>query len=154
MPPRGANAAVLADRGFAVLTGDAGVGKSTALRAVWETLSPNQHRPLDLPASDDWTPRPCYRRLAHLLGTPPTRFPEATEHQVRDTPWTLATRQGRQPALAVDEAHLFPPRLLQKLRFLLNEQPDGTAPVRSSSVGTSRCDPSGRCARSTRGASG
>ena len=50
-------AAVVADRGFAVLTGDAGVGKSTALRAVWETLSPNQYLPLYLPASDDWTPR-------------------------------------------------------------------------------------------------
>ena len=121
--------AVVADRGFAVLTGDAGVGKSTALRAVWETLSPNQYLPLYLPASDDWTPRQFYRRLAHLLGTPPARFPEATEQQVRDTLWALATQQGRQPVLAVDEAHLLPPRLLQELRFLLNYQLDSTAPV-------------------------
>lgn len=33
-------AAVVADRGFAVLTGDAGVGKITALRAAWETWRP------------------------------------------------------------------------------------------------------------------
>ena len=122
-------AAVVADRGFAVLTGDAGVGKSTALRAVWETLSPNQYLPLYLPASDDWTPRQFYRRLAHLLGAPPARFPEATEQQVRDTLWALATQQGRQPVLALDEAHLLPPRLLQELRFLLNYQLDSTAPV-------------------------
>ncbi len=32
--------AVVADRAFAVLTGDAGVGKITALRAAWETWRP------------------------------------------------------------------------------------------------------------------
>ena len=31
--------------------------------------------------------------------------------------------------MAVDEAHLLPPRLLQELRFLLNYQLDSTAPV-------------------------
>ena len=30
-------------------------------------MSPNQYLPLDLPASDDWTPRQFYRRLAHRL---------------------------------------------------------------------------------------
>ena len=122
-------AAVVADRGFAVLTGDAGVGKSTALRAAWDTLSPNHFLPLYLPASDDWTPRQFYRRVAHALGCPAARFPEETEQQVRDTLWALATQQGRQPVLAVDEAHLLPPRLLQELRFLLNYHLDSTAPV-------------------------
>jgi len=46
----------VADRGFAVLTGEAGVGKSTARRAVWETLSPNQFWPVYLAASGDWPP--------------------------------------------------------------------------------------------------
>lgn len=122
-------ATTVADRGFAVLTGEAGVGKSTALRAVWETLSPNPCWPVYLAASDDWTPRQFYRRLAHALGCPGARFPEETEQQVRDTLWALATQQGRLPVLAVDEAHLLAPRLLQELRFLLNYQLDSTAPV-------------------------
>jgi len=120
----------VADRGFAVLTGEAGVGKSTARRAVWETLSPNQFWPVYLAASGDWPPpRQCYRRLAHALGCPGARFPEETEQQVRDTLWALATQQGRLPVLAVDEAHLLAPRLLQELRCLVNYQLDRTAPV-------------------------
>ena len=71
----------------------------------------------------------CYRRLAHRLETPPARFPEATEQPVRDTLWALATQQGRQPVLAVDEAHRLPPRLLQELRFVRNDPLDRTAQV-------------------------
>jgi type II secretory pathway predicted ATPase ExeA len=121
--------AVVADRGFAVLTGEAGVGKSTALRAVWQTLAPNQTWPCYLRGSDDWTPRQFYRILAQALDCPDARFPEVTERTVRDTLWALATQQGRVPILAVDEAHLLTPRLLQELRFLLNYALDSTAPL-------------------------
>ncbi len=62
-------------------------------------------------------------------GPPPAQFPEATDRQVRDTLWTLATQQGRQPELAVDDAHRLPPRLLQELRFVRNDPLDSTAPV-------------------------
>ena len=48
---------------------------------------------------------------------------------MRDTLRVLATQQGRQPVLAVDEAHRLPPRLLPELRFLLNYPLDSTAPV-------------------------
>lgn len=122
-------AVVLAERGLAVLTGESGVGKSTALRLVWQTLTPTHHLPLYLPVSDAWTPRQLYRTLAHRLDIPPTRFADDTERQVRDTLWTLATQQGRLPVLALDEAHLLTPRLLQELRFLLNFALDTTAPL-------------------------
>ena len=71
----------------------------------------------------------CYRRLAHRLETPPARFPEAREQPVRDTLWALATQQGRQPVLAVDDAPRLSPRLLQELRFLLSYHLDSPAPV-------------------------
>jgi len=122
-------AVVLAERGLAVLTGESGVGKSTALRLVWQTLTPTHHVPLYLPVSDAWTPRQLYRTLAQLLDIPPTRFADDTERQVRDALWTLATQQGRLPVLALDEAHLLTPRLLQELRFLLNFALDTTAPL-------------------------
>jgi type II secretory pathway predicted ATPase ExeA len=122
-------AAVLAEHGLAVLTGESGVGKSTALRLVWQTLTPTPCLPLSLPVSDAWTPRQLYRALARLLDLPPTPFADATERQVRDTLWTLATQQGRLPVLALDEAHLLTPRLLQELRFLLNFALDTTAPL-------------------------
>ena len=48
---------------------------------------------------------------------------------MRDTRWALATQPGRQPVLAVDEAHLLSPRLLQELRFLLSYHLDSTALV-------------------------
>jgi general secretion pathway protein A len=122
-------AAVLAEHGLAVLTGESGVGKSTALRLVWQTLTPTHYLPLYLPVSDAWTPRQLYRALARLLDLPPTPFADDTERQVRDTLWTLATQQGRLPVLALDEAHLLTPRLLQELRFLLNFALDTTAPL-------------------------
>ena len=81
-------AAVLAEHGLAVLTGESGVGKSTALRLVWQTLTPTHYLPLYLPVSDAWTPRQLYRALARLLDLPPTPFADDTERQVRkDPPW-------------------------------------------------------------------
>ncbi|MDA8199976.1 MAG: hypothetical protein M0Z54_11250 [Thermaerobacter sp.] len=72
-------ATVAADRGFAVLTGEAGVGQSTARRAAWNTWSPNPCLPLYGAASDDGRSRSSYRQLAHGPGCPATRCPEATE---------------------------------------------------------------------------
>lgn len=122
-------AAVVAERGFAVLTGESGVGKSTALRAVWQDLTPTHYAPIYLPVSDAWTTRQLYRALARHLDLPGAPSADALEQQVRETLWRSATQQGCLPVLALDEAHLLTPRLLQELRFLLNFALDTTAPL-------------------------
>ena len=121
--------AVLEERGFMVLTGESGVGKSTALRAVLQTLNPSQYVSIYCPAAAEWTPRLFYRAVAHQLAVPLATFADDTERTVRQTLWQLATQQGRLPILTIDEAHFLSPHVLQELRVLLNFQMDSTAPL-------------------------
>lgn len=122
-------AATLDERGFMVLTGESGVGKSTLLRAGLQALNPSQYLPLYRPAAAEWTPRLLYRALAHQLDVPLAPFADDTERAVRHTLWQLATQQGRLPIVTVDEAHFLTPHVLQELRVLLNFQMDSTAPL-------------------------
>ena len=119
----------LDERGFLVLTGESGVGKSTMLRAVLQSLNPSQYVPIYLPTAEEWTPRLFYRAVAHQLEVPLAPFADDTERTVRQTLWQLTTQQGRLPVLTLDEAHFLSPHVLQELRVLLNFQMDSMAPL-------------------------
>ena len=120
---------LLDDRGFGVLTGEAGVGKTTVLRAAFQPLNPAQYRICYIAVAEEWTVRQLYRALATELQLPWMRSADALEQQVRHTGWALATQQGQLPVVVLDEAHLLAPPVLQALRRLRNFAFDTTAPL-------------------------
>lgn len=115
----GLTCAILQRKGLAVLTGDAGTGKTTLLARILQFL----------PAS-----RLQYSVILHPTLTP-TEFLELAllDFGVTDVPsskaqrlWTLRNllldgqREGRVSALIVDEAHKLSPEVLEEIRMLGN----------------------------------
>lgn len=70
---------LLDERGFGVLTGEAGVGKTTVLRAAFHALNPAQYRVCYVAVAEDWTVRQLYRALATAWQLPWVRSADALE---------------------------------------------------------------------------
>ena len=111
----------LAASGFALLTGDVGSGKSTALRLFLHRLEANVH-PAVYVADSSLSPRTFYGRvLAHFGVLPPATAGRARE-QFQTLFTDLATAQGKRPLIVIDEGHELAPEMVQELRYLQNVQ--------------------------------
>ena len=114
-------------RGFAVLTGAVGVGKSTALRAFRDRLPPTRYTPLYITDSQ-LTPRNFYYEALWQLGLTPRFYRGDARRQLHRA---LQERDdaGKQPVIVIDEAHLLGRAMLEEVRFLLNFDVDSRAPL-------------------------
>ncbi len=116
---QGRLAFALQERLPALITGDIGTGKSTALRAFVHSLDHNLHPLVYLP-----NPRlnvaALYSQILLALQVEPVHTFTRLLPQLHDTLQNLA-RKNRYPLLVVDEAHLLPSDLFDQLRFLLND---------------------------------
>jgi type II secretory pathway predicted ATPase ExeA len=122
---QGRLAFALQERLPALITGDIGTGKSTALRAFAHSLDRNLY-PLAYLANPQLNPVTLYAQILLALKVePPFSFPRLLI-QLHDTLLDL-TRQGRFLLLVLDEAHLLSPDLLAQLRFLLNHDFDSSS---------------------------
>ena len=111
----------LAASGFALLTGEVGSGKSTALRLFLNGLDANVH-PAVYVADSHLTPLILYGRvLTHFGLVPPITSGRARE-QFQTLLADLATAQGKHPLLLIDEGHELSPEMVQELRYLQNVQ--------------------------------
>ena len=106
----------------ALITGDVGTGKSTALRAFAHSLDRNVYAVVYL-ANPHLGVTTLYREILLALQVLPAFGFIRLLPQLRDSLRDLA-RKGRYVLLIVDEAHLLPPELFDQLRFLLNDQMD------------------------------
>jgi type II secretory pathway predicted ATPase ExeA len=111
----------------ALITGDVGTGKSTALRAFTHALDRNIYAVVYLP-NPHLTVVTLYRQILLQLQTEPAFGFLRLLPQLRATLADLA-RKGRYVLLLVDEAHLLAPELLNQLRFLLNDDMDSASPL-------------------------
>jgi type II secretory pathway predicted ATPase ExeA len=109
----------------ALITGDVGTGKSTALRAFAHSLDRNVYALVYL-SNPHLTVTTLYRQILLALQVEPAFGFLRLLPQLRSTLADL-DRKGRAALLVVDEAHLLPPELLEQLRFLLNEDMDSTS---------------------------
>jgi type II secretory pathway predicted ATPase ExeA len=109
-----------------VLTGDSGVGKTFALRALRERL-PNGRFHLHYIPNASLNLRDFYRQLSSVLGLEARATAAALFRQVSAQLETLATAQRIHPVLLLDEAHLLPLRVLENLHILLNFKWDSAA---------------------------
>ena len=124
---QGRLAFALQERLPALITGDVGTGKSTALRAFSHSLDRNIYAVVYL-SNPHLTVVALYRQILLQLQTEPAFGFLRLLPQLRATLSDLA-RKGRYVLLIVDEAHLLSPELLDQLRFLLNDDMDSASPL-------------------------
>ena len=119
---QGRLAFALQERLPALITGDIGAGKSTALRAFAHSLDRNLY-PLVYLANPLLKVAALYSQILLALQQEPAFSFTRLLPQLRATLQDLA-RKGRFVLLIIDEAHLLPPDLFDQLRFLLNDDFD------------------------------
>jgi len=119
-------------RGFGMLTGAVGSGKSTTIRALHQSLDPARYRFLYVSRSE-LAPRSFYRELARQLGLAPAHQGADAKQQASEALWA-AYQQQKQPVVVVDEAHLLSAAMLEEARFLTNFS-DSASPMTVILVG-------------------
>jgi general secretion pathway protein A len=119
----GAVFGVLERKGFVVLTAEAGLGKTTAIRAVMDMLA-ESHAQTSL-ISHPTLSAEDFLELALLnFGMPAVASSKAQRLKVLENFLTMNDREGRVSVLIVDEAHKLPPEALEEIRLLGNMQND------------------------------
>lgn len=117
----------LQERLPALITGDVGTGKSTALRAFVHSLDRNIYRVSYL-SNPHLTVTALYRQILLALQVEPAFGFRRLLPQFHATVADLA-RKGRYILLIIDEGHLLPPELFDQLRFLLNQEMDSASAI-------------------------
>jgi type II secretory pathway predicted ATPase ExeA len=120
-------------RGFGMLTGAVGSGKTTTIRALHQSLDPARYRFLYVSRSE-LAPRSFYRELARQLGLAPAHLGADAKQQAAEALWA-AYQQQKQPVVVVDEAHLLSAAMLEEARFLTNFTMDSASPMTVILVG-------------------
>jgi len=121
-------------RGFALVTGEIGSGKSTAVRALAAGLDPARHQLLYV-AQSGLTPRHLYRELCLQMSIQPAFHAADARRQLMAALRDSAHKYERQPVVVIDEAHLLSPPLLEEIRFLTNYQMDSASPMALCLIG-------------------
>ncbi|MDQ0191649.1 Flp pilus assembly complex ATPase component TadA [Alicyclobacillus cycloheptanicus] len=114
-------------RHMALVTGDTGTGKTTAVRAVMKRMDESQYKFMYI-ANAGLTPKTLYRVILERLQIQP-RFRQvdnqALVHQVLEESY----QKGQQVVIIVDEAHELDPQMLAEFRFLNNFRADSFSPI-------------------------
>ena len=115
----------LQERLPALITGDVGTGKSTALRAFAQSLDRNIYYVVYL-SNPHLTVTSLYRQILLALQVEPAYNFLQLQPQLQSS---LAefVRKGRYVLLVIDEGHLLPSELFNQLRFLLNQEMDSAS---------------------------
>jgi type II secretory pathway predicted ATPase ExeA len=110
--------------GMALVTGEIGSGKSTALRYVTEKLHPSEYRPLYIVATTGAIPE-LYRQLLHVLGAPMKGVSKAIMLQrIRDELHELVHNKKMKTVLVIDEASLLRLEVFAELHTLTQFEKD------------------------------
>jgi general secretion pathway protein A len=121
-------------RAFGVFTGDAGTGKTTAIRKFSQELDANRYRVLYL-SDSALTPRNFYWETLHELGYEPKFYRGDAKRQLQKALAVLVDNERKSPVVIVDEAHLLSREMLEEIRFLLNLRMDSYSALSLMLVG-------------------
>lgn len=112
---------------MALVTGQAGVGKTTAVRSFVETLPSNNHMVIYL--GHDQNGNTLVRRLCIMLGLKPRPNRAQQTLQVGQFLEENLIENGKAVVMIVDECHLLDLPTLEDLRLLTNSDFDRSSPL-------------------------
>jgi len=113
------------NRKFTVITGDVGIGKTTAVRKFVATLDKNVFRCIYI-ADSALTPRVFYWEVLTQLSSDdkPCFYRSEGKRKMTARFLHLAESAHIIPVIIIDEAHLLSSSMLEETRFLLNNNMD------------------------------
>lgn len=127
--------AYVADRQlFAVVTADAGCGKSTLVRKFAASLPGDRYILLYL-SDSKLTPRWFYKGMLDQLGLDSRFYRGDAKRQLQKEIEVIRGVQGKKVVCVIDEAHLLEKETVEELRFLLNYKYDSMSPLALVLVG-------------------
>lgn len=121
---------------FAVMTGDCGLGKTTAIRRFADQLDSTRFKLLYL-SDSKLTPRHFYKGMLEQLGLESKFYRGDAKRQLHREIELMKGIHGLTPVVVVDEAHLLDREMLEEVRFLLNFRMDAQSPMALIMVGQS-----------------
>ena len=126
------------NRKFIVITGDVGVGKTTAIRKFVDSLDRNGFRFIYI-ADSALTPRVFYWEVLTQLSSEdkPCFYRSEGKRKMMDCLSRLTESSRIIPVIIIDEAHLLSRSMLEETRFLLNNNMDSKNPMSLVVVGQS-----------------
>jgi len=110
---------LLESPGVGLLTGEAGVGKTAALRQLTRALNPHRYHVIYL-AETDFGRLDLYRSLALALGLEPVHRRAALWRDIKARIQELADGKGVVPLWIIDEAQNLPAEFFRDLPAFLN----------------------------------
>ncbi|NLB80102.1 MAG: AAA family ATPase, partial [Clostridiaceae bacterium] len=113
---------------FAVLTGDCGTGKTTAVRRLKNSLDDSKFTLLYLTDSQ-LTPRHFYNGLLSQLGQEGAFYRGDARRKLHTEIEVIKVIQKINLVVVIDEAHLLNREMLEEVRFLLNFKMDAMSPL-------------------------
>jgi type II secretory pathway predicted ATPase ExeA len=124
------------NRKFIVITGDVGVGKTTAIRKFEAALDKKSFRCIYITDSA-LTPRVFYWEVLTQLSCDekPSFYRSEGKRKMMARFAHLADNAQVIPIIIIDEAHLLSPTMLEETRFLLNNDMDSKNPMCLGIVG-------------------
>ena len=110
---------LLENPGIALLTGDAGVGKTAALRLITRSLNPHRYLVIYM-AETDFGRLDIYRQLAVALGVDPSFRRSQLWRDIKARVTDLADAKHLLPVWIIDEAQNLPPEFFRDFPAFLN----------------------------------
>lgn len=105
--------------GIGLITGDAGVGKTAALRQLTDALNPHRYLVIYQPDTD-CSRRDLYRNLAIALGLEPAYRRTQLWHDIKEKVFDLVDNKQVQPIWIIDEAQNLPTSFFRDFPSFLN----------------------------------
>lgn len=119
---------------FAVVTADAGCGKSTLVRRFVSSLSKEETHFLYL-SDSKLTPRWFYKGMLDQLGIESRFYRGDAKRQLQKEVEIIRGVQKKKVVCILDEAHLLEKETIEEIRFLLNYKFDSMSPMALILVG-------------------
>jgi type II secretory pathway predicted ATPase ExeA len=111
------------NRGFGLITGEPGTGKSSLLRYFKESLNPNLYKCVYIPLST-LTVMDFYRALCDGLGVEPACKKVTIFKQIQESIFNYSTNKNITPVIILDEIQFLKNSVLDDLRIIFNFQMD------------------------------
>jgi len=110
-------------KGFGLLTGSAGKGKTTAIRTWSSKLNPSLYKVIYSSLST-LTPNDFYRNLVHELGATPAFKKPDNFRIIQEEITRLSVEKRKTPIIIIDEANYINNAILNDLKILFNFEMD------------------------------